>query len=374
MASRGGAFALCSLLQLASLQGAAAAAPLAPAIFVFGDSTVDVGNNNYLPKCDADCKADHPRFGVDYLDHAPTGRFSNGYNLADQLAQLLGFPGSPPALLSLPNASLVSQMSSTGINFASGGSGLLNQTGGPDVCGEVLPMSAQVQSFKTLAQLWGSKDQAAADRISKSLIFISVGSNDLFEYSDATPDPSRDDAEFLQGLVTSYTSYLKDLYSVGARRFSVVSPSLVGCCPSQRLIGKKRNDLDKFGCLGMANNLSTQLNPMIASMLHNLSAELSGMSYSLGDSIAMAEWVFTSSHTPAYDFTVLDSACCGTGEFNASGCSISVPLCQNRTSYLFWDEYHLSEAATAVVANELFGDTGLFVHPINVQQLVTSQP
>lgn len=84
MASRGGAFVLLALcwLELA-LRGAAA--PLAPAMFVFGDSMVDVGNNNYIKKCRIDCRADYPPFGVDYPHHAPTGRFSNGYNLADQL-------------------------------------------------------------------------------------------------------------------------------------------------------------------------------------------------------------------------------------------------------------------------------------------------
>lgn len=85
MASRGRAFwlvALCLLLELA-LQGAAE--HLVPAMFVFGDSTVDVGNNNFIERCDIECKANYPHFGIDYLNHTPTGRFSNGYNMADQL-------------------------------------------------------------------------------------------------------------------------------------------------------------------------------------------------------------------------------------------------------------------------------------------------
>ena len=55
-----------------------------PAMFVFGDSTVDVGNNNLLPDCKPECRADYPQYGVDYpSSRAPTGRFSNGKNLAD---------------------------------------------------------------------------------------------------------------------------------------------------------------------------------------------------------------------------------------------------------------------------------------------------
>jgi hypothetical protein len=76
--------ALCLLLQVV----VAGAEPLVPAMFVFGDSTLDVGNNNYLKNCRPPCKADYPRYGVDYPDHKPTGRFSNGHNLADQLGTL----------------------------------------------------------------------------------------------------------------------------------------------------------------------------------------------------------------------------------------------------------------------------------------------
>lgn len=54
-----------------------------PAVFVFGDSLVDVGNNNYLKLSLA--KADFPHNGVDFPTKKPTGRFTNGKNAADFL-------------------------------------------------------------------------------------------------------------------------------------------------------------------------------------------------------------------------------------------------------------------------------------------------
>ncbi|KAL6882631.1 hypothetical protein ACP4OV_011321 [Aristida adscensionis] len=376
MASRGVALSLAALWllpQLASLHGAAAES-LVPAIFVFGDSTVDVGNNNYLANCSVLCKADHARYGIDYSDSAPTGRFSNGHNLADQLAQLLGFSsGSPPAFLSLPDERRIPQMSSTGINFASGGSGLLVRTG-LNVCGEVVPMAEQVVNFTSLVRLWGSQDpKASADLISRSLVFISVGSNDLFEYCSLAPDdPARNDTLFLQALIDSYTGYVKGLYEAGARKFSVVSPSLVGCCPSQRTAANKFNDIDGFGCFGRANNLSSQLYPMVDSMLQGLSAQLPGMNYSLGDSIGMAKWVF--SHANATNFTVLDAACCGREDYAQGVCNSTATLCTNRGNHMFWDRFHPTEAASGVTAGQLFATNGSFVHPISVQQLVAPPP
>lgn len=51
-----------------------------PAIYVLGDSLVDVGNNNYL-HLSLD-KADFPHNGIDFPTGS-TGRFSNGKNTAD---------------------------------------------------------------------------------------------------------------------------------------------------------------------------------------------------------------------------------------------------------------------------------------------------
>lgn len=54
-----------------------------PAIFILGDSTADVGTNNFLPGSMA--RADFPYNGIDFLNSTPTGRFSNGLNTADFL-------------------------------------------------------------------------------------------------------------------------------------------------------------------------------------------------------------------------------------------------------------------------------------------------
>lgn len=48
---------------------------LVPAIITFGDSVVDVGNNDYLPTI---FKANYPPYGRDFVNHQPTGRFCNG--------------------------------------------------------------------------------------------------------------------------------------------------------------------------------------------------------------------------------------------------------------------------------------------------------
>ena len=56
-----------------------------PALFVFGDSLVDVGNNNYLSSI---AKANFLPYGVDFANFGPTGRFSNGKTFVDILGNL----------------------------------------------------------------------------------------------------------------------------------------------------------------------------------------------------------------------------------------------------------------------------------------------
>ncbi|KAL2496399.1 GDSL esterase/lipase [Forsythia ovata] len=91
-----------------------------PAMYVFGDSLVDVGNNHYLAL--SRLRADIPHNGIDYPGRIPTGRFSNGNNSADFLAEKLGLATAPP-FLSRPNDIFL-----RGVSFASGGAGILSAT------------------------------------------------------------------------------------------------------------------------------------------------------------------------------------------------------------------------------------------------------
>lgn len=49
--------------------------PKLPALFAFGDSIFDPGNNNDLQTM---TKSDFLPYGMDFVTHRPTGRFCNG--------------------------------------------------------------------------------------------------------------------------------------------------------------------------------------------------------------------------------------------------------------------------------------------------------
>ncbi|KAB5512473.1 hypothetical protein DKX38_029501 [Salix brachista] len=91
-----------------------------PALFVFGDSLVDVGNNNYLSSI---AKANYFPYGVD--NFGPTGRFSNGKTFVDILGENLGVP-YPPAFAD-PNTAGSRILG--GVNYASAAAGILDESG-----------------------------------------------------------------------------------------------------------------------------------------------------------------------------------------------------------------------------------------------------
>lgn len=147
--------------------------PKFTAILVFGDSTVDTGNNNYIPTI---FRANHPPYGLDYTNRIATGRFSDGQLVPDVLAQLLKLKqkGVPPYLQ--PNISDAELRS--GVCFASAGSGYDELT---TTLSGVISMKKQMEYFKEyIERLKKSVGAKEAERIVKgALIIVSAGANDF---------------------------------------------------------------------------------------------------------------------------------------------------------------------------------------------------
>ncbi|EEF31242.1 zinc finger protein, putative [Ricinus communis] len=143
-----------------------------PAVFVFGDSIVDTGNNNYI-KTSAKCN--FPPYGRDFIGGKPTGRFSNGRVPSDLIAEALGVKKILPAYLD-PNLQLQDLL--TGVCFASGGNGYdpITSTLAP-----AFSLSDQLNQFKEYTQKIKSAvgEERSAAILSKSVFVICTGANDI---------------------------------------------------------------------------------------------------------------------------------------------------------------------------------------------------
>lgn len=78
--------ALLALTKLAYAAQTNFSKPLVSAVYIFGDSTVDPGNNDGLATA---FKANFPPYGRDLVVPKPTGRFTNGKLATDILCMTL---------------------------------------------------------------------------------------------------------------------------------------------------------------------------------------------------------------------------------------------------------------------------------------------
>ncbi|XP_057839101.2 GDSL esterase/lipase At5g55050 isoform X2 [Cryptomeria japonica] len=331
-------------------------AQLVPALFIFGDSLVDVGNNNHIRL--SLIKANFPHNGVDYPDGKATGRFNN--------AQKLGFAGSPPAYLFLEGRGNISSSILNGVNFASGGAGILDENSGGS-----LSMNKQVEYYATVhgnlvAQLGSAEAQKL---VAKSLFMVVIGSNDMFSYfeSNSKLKAKYTPQQYIDLLISTFKVQLQRIYNLGARRIVSVGVGAVGCCPSQRSKMNKTGD-----CVEEENNLARSFNTALKSLLASqLTPNLQGFRYALCNTYGVASKYFQ--NPSVYGFKDVMNACCGAGKLNARiACLPVVKYCSNRREYLFWDLYHPTQIVAQMLVDTFYEGSADHVSPINVKQLVST--
>lgn len=107
------------------------------AVIVFGDSSVDAGNNNAIPTI---ARSNFPPYGRDFAGGQATGRFCNGRLATDFLSEAFGVKPSVPAYLD-PDYDI--KDFATGVTFASAATGFDNVTAGVLVSTTHPPMDVQ---------------------------------------------------------------------------------------------------------------------------------------------------------------------------------------------------------------------------------------
>ncbi|OIW19631.1 hypothetical protein TanjilG_18441 [Lupinus angustifolius] len=337
--------------------------------FIFGDSLSDVGNNKYLPRSLA--QASLPWYGIDMGNGLPNGRFSNGRTVSDIIGDKLGLP-RPPAFLD-PSLS-ADVILENGVNYASGGGGILNETGTYFI--QRLSLYRQIELFQGTQELVRTNiGKEKADTFFKGANYVvALGSNDFINnylmplYSDSW---TYNDETFIEYLTGTLEKQLKLLHSLGARQVTVFGLGPMGCIPLQRVLTTSGN------CQEKTNNLALSFNNATSKLIDNLMKQLPNSSYKFGDAYDVVYDVIN--YPSKYGFQNADSPCCSFGRIRPSlTCLPASTLCKDRSKYVFWDEYHPTDSANELIANELIKKFGLGVDhssaPSQAPTIVPSQP
>ncbi|XP_006648614.2 GDSL esterase/lipase At2g42990-like [Oryza brachyantha] len=316
------------------------------ALIVFGDSTVDTGNNNAVPTV---VRSNFPPYGRDFPGRRATGRFCNGRLATDFYSEAYGLRPFVPAYLD-PDYGI--RDFASGVCFASAGSGLDVATAGVF---SVIPLWKQVDYFREykrrLAAHLGAAEAAAV--VSDAVYAISVGTNDFIENYFAgttrrfTQFSVGEYTDFLVGLARSL---LVELYGLGARKVAFTGLAAAGCLPLERA---RRMML----CAEEYNAAARAFNAALCGMVAELSDDLPGAQLRFADVYDFFADIL--GDPTRYGFVKAEVGCCGTGTYEMGyTCSAwDVRTCRDASRYVFWDAVHPTERANRIIAEYLFNTT-----------------
>ncbi|KAL1815324.1 hypothetical protein ACET3Z_017898 [Daucus carota] len=317
-------------------------------IIVFGDSTVDSGNNNHISTI---LRSDFGPYGRDFINGQPTGRFSNGRIVTDFISE--GFQLKPVIPAYLDSSYGIADFA-TGVCFASAGTGYDDATS--NVL-SVMPLQRELQYYKEyqtrLREYLGN--EKAEKIIAESLYLISMGTNDFLENYYILPyRSSQYSVEGYQQLLTGIARKLiQDLYNLGARKISLGGVPPMGCLPLERA----RRILYGSDCIEEYNNVARNFNSKLQDLVNNLSKELPGIQVVFSNPYDMLLKIIKDPHS--YGFESTAKACCASGRFEMGYLcnSYSTLTCQDADKYVFWDSFHPTQKTNSILAQNAINNS-----------------
>uniref|UniRef100_M1A8K8 GDSL esterase/lipase 5 n=1 Tax=Solanum tuberosum TaxID=4113 RepID=M1A8K8_SOLTU len=332
-----------------------------PALFVFGDSILDVGNNNYI-NTTTQFQANWSPYGETFFK-SPTGRPCDGRLISDFIAEFANL-SLIPAFFEIGTDKFLH-----GVNFASSGSGCLVETNR----GIVIDLQTQLTHFNEVVELLVNKlgSQQSQQLLTDAVYMFSTGSNDYaFPYltnPKKFPFPKEQFSEMVLG---NFTAILQAIYNKGGRKFIIFTLPPEGCSPGGRAfnaqIGGKSGE-----CMQELSGLLEMHSNALPKRLTQLQQNFKGFNFTLFDLYKL----FTQriDNPSKYGFNVSIEACCGTGAFkgiNSCGGKRQVKdyeLCKNVTDYVFFDASHPTETANQQFAQLLWNGTTDVIAPHNLK-------
>ncbi|KAG8651481.1 hypothetical protein MANES_07G132400v8, partial [Manihot esculenta] len=318
-----------------------ASSPALTALYAFGDSTDDPGNNNQLVTL---FRSDHPPYGKDFPYQVPTGRFSDGKLSTDFIVSSLGLKDLLPAYL---DPKLTTNDLLTGVSFASAGTGLDDLTA--ELAG-ALKISSQLDYFdEAVTRMKGLVGEEKAKFIVENAIFIiSVGSNDFMDnfYELPTRKFQFSISGYQDFLLHELESAIQRLYNAGGRRFAIVGLPPIGCLPIQVTIGSLIPGKHMFQrvCVEQQNTDSIAYNIKLQSLISRLKG-----SWAKGAKISYLDIYYPLedmiNNPSKYGFEETLRGCCGLGIVETGPlCDVMEATCNDASKYIFWDAVHPTQA------------------------------
>ncbi|KAI4374142.1 hypothetical protein MLD38_012171 [Melastoma candidum] len=308
------------------------------ALFVFGDSTADPGNNNFVSTI---FKSDFLPYGQDFIDHRPTGRFTNGRLATDFIISYAGIKDYVPPYLD-PNLSIDDLM--TGVSFASAGSGFDPLT--PSLS-NVVSLPRQLEYFKEYRRRLELSigRQRAEHIIRKAAFVVSAGTNDFVVNYFTLPirRSSFTASAYQQFLMQQIKQFIKGLWNQGARRIAMVGLPPMGCLPIMITLNSDHAATQR-DCMDQFSSVAREYNSLLEAELRSIQVDLAAHGAKIYYADIYGPLFDMIRRSDVYGFDETSNGCCGTGLLEASFlCNPKTFVCDDVSKYVFWDSIHPTE-------------------------------
>ncbi|KAF7843660.1 GDSL esterase/lipase 5 [Senna tora] len=332
------------------------------ALFVFGDSLFDVGNNNYINPNTTQVKANYLPYGETFFKY-PSGRFCNGRVIPDFIVEYAGLPLIQPYLF--PG----NQEYIDGVNFASAGAGALVET----YQGFVINLKTQLSYFKRVSKKLKQKlgDAEAKSLVARAVYLIHIGSNDYLALAqNSTLITSYSPQKYVDLVIGNLTIVIQEMHKQGGRKFGLLKLAPLGCVPLVKALvnGSEGSCLEELSSLVRMHNIALSV------QLQKLEKQLEGFKYSLNN--FYGEVLDAINYPSKYGLKVGDEACCGSGPYRGyytcggkSEVKDYYELCENPNEYLFFDSIHPTEKANEFFSQIIWNGNQSLNEPYNLKTL-----
>ncbi|XP_062205820.1 GDSL esterase/lipase At3g14820-like [Phragmites australis] len=320
--------------------GGGSGTPKVPALFAFGDSIVDTGNNNYFWTI---TRSNFRPYGRDFPGQEATGRFSDGKISMDFLASGLGLKEMLPPYL---DKNLTLEDLKTGVSFASAGSGYDNDTS----------WTASAMTVEQQLQLLTEYKAKVGSIPDRALYLACWGSNDVVQYF--TFANGKTQPGYADFMTQRASTFIQTLIELGARQIAVTGVPPVGCAPAQRLIA---GGLWRRQCATDLNQLALLYNRKLTQEIAKLAGRFRGVNLVYIDLYSILNDIIQ--RYQALGFKNGKEACCGLiGLESGIMCNLASPVCEDPAHYVFWDGYHPTERAYKIMIDQLIARYIRYLH------------
>ncbi|KAJ4837570.1 hypothetical protein Tsubulata_038149 [Turnera subulata] len=331
------------------------------AIYAFGDSLTDTGNNKGF--------AERPPYGN--TTGKQTGRASDGLLVIDYIAQSAGLPLLNPS----QDQSATFQ---SGADFARSGVTVMAKEFKPQDIYEgfmgAFSLDFEIKDFESRVKTI-CKDPTAPDckkKMGSSLFFLWMGINDYnFALADgdekALPHlktiEQAKQLKLVPSVVADIIKALKTLISYGATQVLVLGLPPHGCSPYFLTTLSKNTSAvyDEHQCLKDYNDFLMYHNIYLQEALGSLQKEYPNTNIVYGDTYKAMRTILAE-HTK-YGIEMVSQACCGVGgkyHFTADVKQLcgqdGVPSCSDPSKHIFFDQLHFTQNMNEKMAGLLIQD------------------